>query len=98
MAELLTLVDIGDVDFDDGTAQRADTVLKRHTGMRIGAGIQHDTIVTAEETRLLHLINQLTLDVALIIVYLDIGEAFTQFRQVAVKRLRAIDARLTLAQ
>ena len=98
MAELLTLVDIGDVDLDDGTAQRADTVLQRHTGMRVGSGIQHDTIVTAEEPRLLHLINQLTLDVALIIVYLDIGEALTQFRQVAVERLRAIDARLTLAQ
>ena len=98
VAELLALVYIRDMHLDDGTAQRTDAVVQRHTGVGVGTGIEHDTVIAAIEARLLHLIDKLTLNIALEIVYLDVGKSRTQLLQVAVKRLTAVDARLTLAK
>ena len=77
MTELLTTVNVGDMDFDDRTLQRTDAVVQRDARVRIGTRVQHDAVVALEESRLLHLVDQLTLHVALIVVYLHVGIALT---------------------
>ena len=77
MTELLTAVYVGDVDLDDRTLQRTDTVVQCDARVRIGTRVQHDTVVTLEESCPLHLVDQLTLHVALIIVYLHVRIALT---------------------
>ena len=97
VAELLTLVDVGDVNLDDGTLQRADAVLQGNTGMSIGPGIQHDTVAVTEACRR-HLIDERPLDSTLIVVYLDVGVTRLQSRQKIKERLLPVDARLTSTQ
>ena len=98
MTERLALMHIGDMNFDDGALQRTDAVVERHTGVGIGTRIEYDAVVAIEEAHLLHLIDELTLDVALETGDLHIGELCLQRRQVALKRLIAIDAWLALSQ
>ena len=71
MTECLALVDIGDMNFDDRTLQRADAVVQGHAGMGVGTCIEHDA-VTAAEAYLLHLVDEEALDVTLIVGNLDI--------------------------
>ena len=62
--------------------------------MCVCPSIQHNAIVTSEETSLLHPVNQFAFHVALIVVYLHVGKQLAQLGQIAVERLRTIDARL----
>ena len=87
---------IRDVNLDNRCLQRADAVLQSYRCVGVGSCIQHDTIVA--EAHLLHLVNQNTLDVALKVLDVYIGEAVAQLRQVGVERRRTIDAWLPLAQ
>ncbi len=96
VAELFTLMDIGDVHLDDGALQRADAVVESHRRMGIGSGIEHDAVVT--EAHLLHLVDELALDIALVIVDGDVGILCPQLRQILVEGGRAVDARLTGAE
>ena len=98
MAELLALVNITDMYLYDGAAQAADTVLQGHAGVGVGSGIEHDAVVAPEEARLLHLVDELALHVALIVVYLYIRVFLPQLGQIAVERLAAVDARFALSQ
>ena len=98
MTERLALVHVGDMNFDDGALQGADAVMQRHTRMGISTRIEHDTVVAFEETHLLHLVDEFTLDITLETGYLHIWELSLQLRQVALKRLIAIDARFALSQ
>ena len=98
MAELLALMHVRDVYLDDGALQTPDAVVQRHACMGVGPSVEHDAIVASKEARLLHLVDQLALHVTLIVVDLYLWEPFAQLWQVAFERLRAIDARLPLAQ
>ena len=64
--------------------------------MGIGSGIEHNAIVA--ETYLLHLVNQFTLDITLIIAYLDVRVTSLQLGQILVERRRAVDARFARTQ
>ena len=96
MAELLALVDVGYVNLHNGAFQRTDAVLQGYAGVSIGAGIEDDAVVAAEESHLLHLVNQLTLDVALEIANLYVWIILLQLGQVLLKRRGAVDTRFTL--
>ena len=96
MAKLLSLMHIRDVHLDDRTFQRTDAVVQGNAGMGIGTCIQHDAVI--REAHFLHLIDQLTLHVALKVVYLYVRVSALQLRQVSLKRLAAIDARLPASQ
>ena len=93
VAERLALVDVGDVDLNDRTTERTDAVVERHGGMGVSTGVEHDAV--EGEAHLLHLVDELALDVALVVGYLDIGETGLQLGQILVERRRTVDARLT---
>ena len=67
VTEILTLVNIADVYLNDRTFQRTDAVVKGYASMGIGSCIEDDAVVG--EAYLLHLVNQLSLDIALIVFY-----------------------------
>lgn len=85
MAELLTFVHVGDVHLDNGAAQASDAVLKCYAGVGVCAGIEHDAVV--REANLLHLVDQLAFDVALIVVDGDVWILGFQLRQIALEEL-----------
>ena len=93
VAERLALMDVGDVDLDDRTTERTDAVVECHGSMGISTGVEHDAV--EGEAHLLHLVDKLALDVALVVGYLDIGETGLQLGQILVERRRTVDARLT---
>jgi len=97
MAELLTLVDIGDVYFNDWALQRTDAVMQCNAGVRVGTSIEHDAVAVAE-AHLLHLVDELALDVALVVGYLNVWVAGLQTGQETVERLLPVDARFTASQ
>ena len=76
VAELLPTVDIGYVDLDDRTPKRTDTILQGNTRVGVGTSVEHDAVDTfiAAESRLLHAVDETTLNVALIVVYLNVGK------------------------
>ena len=96
MAELLALVYVGYVDLNDGTAERAYAVLQGHAGMGVGAGVEHNAVVS--EAYFLHLVDKYALDVALEVLYLYVGKASAQLRQVVVERAAAVNPRFARAQ
>ena len=68
VAELLTLVDVGDVDLDDRSFQRADAILQCDARVGVGTGVEHNSVVA--EAHFLQLVNELAFDVTLIVVNL----------------------------
>ncbi len=70
MTELLALVNVRNVDFNDRTFQRTNAVVQCYRGVGVGSCIEHDSIVG--EAHLLHLVDQLSLHIALIVFYLYI--------------------------
>ena len=89
MAELLALVYIRDMNLNDGTLQRTDTIVERHRSMGVGSCIQHDAI--KGKAHLLHLIDQLALHITLEIGNLDVRILSLQLRQVLLKRRRTVN-------
>ena len=98
VTERLALMHIGDMNLDDRALQRADAIVERHTCVGIGTRIENDAVVAFEEAHLLHLVDELTLNITLETGNLDTGELGLQRRQVALKRLIAIDTRFALSQ
>ena len=75
VAKLLTLVYIGDMYLDNWALEGADAVLQCYTGMCIGTCVEHDAIIA--EPHFLHLVNQLSLDITLEVVELDVSILLT---------------------
>ena len=98
MAELLALVDVGYVNLHNGAFQRTDAVLQGYAGVSIGAGIEDDAVVAAEESRLLHLVDELALNVTLVVVDLHRGIVFAQQGEVVLERFATVDAWLALSE
>ena len=92
VTELFALVYIGDVYLHHGALHAADAVLQGYAGVCVGTGVEHHAVVG--EPHLLQLVDQLTLYVALIVVYLHIGILGFQLGQVALEGIAAVDARL----
>jgi len=93
MAELLALMYVGDMHFDDRTFQRTDTVVEGYAGVSVRPGIEYDSIIS--ESHLLHLIDEFSLNITLIVVYLILRIAVAQLWQIVLERRRAVDARLS---
>ena len=85
MSEFLTLVNVGDMNFHYGAFHAPYTVLQGYTGMCVGTGIENNSVVT--ESYFLQLIDELALDIALIILYLDIGIFSFQVWKVTFERI-----------
>jgi len=92
MTELLALMYIGDMYLDNRALQRADTVVERHRSVGIGSCIQHDAI--KGETYLLHLVDELAFNIALIVGNLDIRILGLQLWQVLLERRRTVNTGL----
>ena len=60
--------------------------------MRVGTGIENNSVVT--ESYFLQLIDELALDIALVILYLDIGIFSLQLWKVTSERIVAVNTRL----
>ena len=89
MSEFLTLVNVGDMNFHYGAFHAPYTVLQGYTGMRVGTGIENNSVVT--ESYFLQLIDELALNIALIIPYLDIGIFSLQLWKVTFERIVAVN-------
>ena len=70
VAELLTLVDIGDVNLYHRSLEGADAVLQGNARVGVGTGVEHYSVAT--ETYLLQFVYQLTLNVALVVANLNV--------------------------
>ena len=96
MTELLALVNIGDVHFDDWCRNGTDGIVQRYAGMRIGSGIQDDAI--GLEATSVYAVDELALAVALEIIELHIGVTQTKLFEIILEGTRAIDSRLTTSK
>lgn len=96
VTELFALVDIGNVHFNDRALQRTDAVVQRHGSVGVCPRIEDDAV--KGETHLLHLVNQLPLDIALVVVYLHVGVLCPKLGQILVEGRRTVNARLTGTQ
>ena len=70
MTELLALVNVRNVNFNDGTFQRTNAVVQCYRGMGVGSCIEHDSVVG--EANLLHFVNQFSFYIALIVFYFHV--------------------------
>ena len=96
MTEGLAGMHIGDVNLHNRRLHGPDSILQSNGRMRIGTRIQDNAVRL--KTRLLYLVNQLTLNVRLKIVYPHFGILRTKFCQTVVKRDLSVDGRFAFPQ
>lgn len=96
VTELLPLVDIRDVHFDDRSLHRTDRILQRKRRVGVCARIEHDAV--APETRFMDSVNQLTFHIRLEIPELHRRIPLLQLFQKTLERFRPVDRRLPPAQ
>ena len=63
VAELFALMDVTDVDLDDGRFQRTDAVVQGNGSVCVSTCIQHNTVVGKAD--FLHLVDELAFNIAL---------------------------------
>ena len=83
VAELLALVDIRDVYLDDGCLQRADAVVQGYRRVGVGTSVKHDAVVG--EAYLLHLVDKFSLDIALVVLDVDVRILCLQLGQILLR-------------
>ena len=88
MAVILAGEDVADVHLDGGGRDGGQGVVQRHACVAVAAGVDNDAV--SLEAHLLYAVNQLALDVALEIAYLDVGEAVAQLFYVVGDARRAV--------
>ena len=96
VAELLACVYIRYMYLHDRSGERAYAVEQCHRGVGICARIQYDTVI--REAHFLHLVYHLALDVVLVILYLYALESLSQFGQIALHGVVAVNPRLAFAE
>ena len=96
MAELLALVDIGDVYLYDGRRDGADGIVEGDAGVGVGAGVEDDAV--GRESYLVELVDEVALVVALEVGELHSGVLGTELGEVVVEAASAVDAGLTGAE
>ena len=91
-------MDVGNVHFDDGRFDGANAVAEGDARVRVGTGVQHDT-VESPEASLLQVVDQFALDIALRIVDFHlVGVLLAKLLQKRLKRATAVDFRLATTQ
>ena len=83
VSELVTLMDVGDMNLYRGAFQGADAILKGYAGMGISPGVEYDTV--EGESHLLQLVYKFALDIALVVFNLHVRIELAQFWKVCLK-------------
>lgn len=96
MPELFPLVNIRDMHLHDRRLNRPDGILQSHRGVRVGTGIQDNTLII--KTYFMDLIDEETLHIGLIIFQCDLWISRTQLLEISLKGTGSIDTRLTFSQ
>ena len=96
VAELLTLVYVADVNLYDRALERAYAVVQCYAGMGVRPGVEYHAVIGEAHT--LQLINQFSLDVALVVLQFHTGKTLLQLRKVALKTVVAVYARFANAK
>ena len=96
VAEVFSLMDIGDMHLYNGTFYGAYAVVQGNAGVGVGSGVQHNAV--EREAHLLYLVYQFSLNIALIVFYLYLRILLTQLGQIALERLAAVYPRLSHAE
>ena len=92
VAELLALVHVADVHLHHGAFDGADAVEQGYGRVGVGSRIEHDAV--GGEANLLHLVDELALDVALIVAQFHFRKSPLEFWQVVLKLTLAVYPRL----
>ena len=92
MAELLTLVNIRYVYLNDGTFQRTYAIVQGYRRVSISSSIQYNAV--GREPDFLHLVDEFTLYVALVVSNLNVWIHSLQLWQILVERRGSVDTRL----
>ena len=95
VAERFALMHIGDMYLYHWTFQRPDAVVQRYRSVGVCTGVEHDAIY--RKSILLHAVDEFSLYIALIVVYLYIGITLPQRRQITFKLRGAVDAWFALS-
>ena len=90
MTELLTFVNIGDMYLYHRTFHAADAILQGNAGMCVGTSVEYHAVI--RKTYFLQLVDELTLDVALVIFDFHIRVFSLQLRQLALEGVAAVNA------
>jgi hypothetical protein len=96
VAELLALVDIGDVYLYDRRRDGTDSIVEGDAGVGVGTRVEHNAV--GRESHLMELVDEGALVVALEIGELHVGVLLAQFFKVCFKGASAVDARLAATQ
>ena len=83
VTELFALMDVADMDLNDGRFQRTDTVVQGNGSVCVGTSIQHNAVVG--EADFLHLVDEFTLNVALEILDSDVRILRLQLGQILLE-------------
>ncbi len=76
MAKLLSGVHVRDMNLHDRRGERADTIEQGNAGVGVSTCVEHDTIV--RKAHFLQLVDEFTLDVALVIINLRLCKIVAQ--------------------
>ena len=82
--------------FNYGAGDGPDTVVQGHAGVGIGARIEHDAVEV--ESHALHLVDEQSLHIALVVVQLHLRIALPELLQVVVERGMSVDVGLPLSE
>ena len=96
MAELFTLVDVGDMHLHGRSRHRLERIVKGNTGMSVGSGIQDDAVHV--KATAMDAIDEIALMVALEIVEMHIGKRCTQLVKIVFEGTGTVDAWLSTTQ
>ena len=80
----LAFADVGDVDFDDGNADRADAVGNGDGGVGVCAGIHHNGVV--DGISFLQFVDDVSFVIGLIIVQFMLWEPLLELFKICLKR------------
>ena len=87
VAEWFALMHIGDMYLYHWTFQRPDAVVQRYRSVGVCTGVEHDAIY--RKSILLHAVDEFSLHIALIVVYLHAGIALPQLFETSLKGVAA---------
>jgi len=96
MPEFFPCVYVGDMDFDHRCFYAGNRIVDRHRSMRIGPGVQYDSI--GGKTRFVELVHDFSLNVRLIIIQFDPIEPLLQLPEIILKGFVSINRGFSLAK
>ena len=88
MSELLAFVHIAYVYFYNGAFQRAYAVLQCYAGVGVSAGVEYYSV--CRESHFLHLVDEASLYITLIIVYLNVRILLAQCVEISLESAASV--------